>query len=162
MNVNVNVNFSTGSMVALATTAVSGVLAIITAFHLLPLTPTESAAILALTTFGAGAGLYVFAWLHTWKTDNYNVGQVTTALTTLVSLVLSLLSAFGVYRADSVRQTALTSAAGALALLGAFVFSALHTNQVVMVQRMARLRAMGLVYDHEGRAVADYEEHRVV
>lgn len=126
-----------GAATALAATVVSAAVAFLTAFGIFHFTNQQASALLDLAVFGAGTGALVYAWLHTWATDTYSIGQVTAGLTAAATAILGVLSAFGVFHATVEQQAALTTVSGALALAGAYVFSALHTRRTVQARRLA-------------------------
>lgn len=125
-----------GQLISLVTTALSLIIAFLTAFHIFNINATESTAIMVVATAAVGLGLYVYAILHSWATASYDLSRATTLLTALVAAVIALLDAFGVFKFSPDQTSALLGVAGGIAFLGGFVFSYLHTAHQIMLVKL--------------------------
>lgn len=126
-----------GQLISLVTSAISLVIAVLTALHLLHLSAAESNTILPVAIAAIGIGVYSYGLIHSWATASYDQARVTTLLTAFVAALMALLSAFGVFNFDAQQQAAVLGVAGGLAFIGGILFSYLHTAHQVALVRQA-------------------------
>jgi hypothetical protein len=125
-----------GQLISLVTSAVSLVIAFLTAFHVLHLTTAESNAILPVAIGAVGLGVYAYSLIQSWATATYDQARVTTLITAFVAALMALLSAFGVFNFTGEQQATVLGVAGGLAFMGGILFSYLHTGKQVAMYKL--------------------------